>query len=62
MYVRTSHIQVNLSKEVAFLGRKAFAEIYATTPMALTKPSEYAEVAVNHSTEVPDMISYEQIL
>lgn len=49
---RTIQIQVNLSIEVALLGSKVFALTHATTPIALTKAKEYAEVGVNHSTEV----------
>ncbi len=39
---------MNRSCHVALLGKKAFAEMYATTPMAETKASEYAEVAVKN--------------
>lgn len=44
---RTSHMNVNRSCQLAFLGRRAFEATYATAPTPATKASEYAEVAVN---------------
>ena len=50
-----------MSVEVALLGRKTFALTHATTPIALTKAREYAEVAVNHSIEVDMAVSGQDV-
>ena len=43
---RTSQIHVNLSCQLAFLGRYLWHETYAATPTTATKAREYAEVWV----------------
>lgn len=44
--MRTSHMNVNRSCQLAFFGRSAFAATYAVKPTPATKAREYAEVAV----------------
>lgn len=40
----TNQINVNLSRDLAFLGRSAFAAVYAIKPRPATAANEYTEV------------------
>ena len=53
---RTIHFQVNLSCQLAFLGRNAFAETTAVTAIPNTNASENAEVAVKNEASVAAMM------
>jgi hypothetical protein len=49
-------MKVNESCQRAFFGSKTFAPVVAMTAMAATPAREYAEVAVNISRPVDDMV------